>query len=287
VPASPTSVYAEFDPLRRVAVCPPHHFALREPINVIQAEHLAAGRNVDQAAAEAEHRALVAALRAAGSDVLELPADPRFAYQINTRDVGFAAAAGFVVGRFRLPQRQGEELIASAALEASGSPLLGSIEGAALEGGDVVAIDRSHLAVGLGPRTEPAALAQLASLLGPAVELLPVHFADRFLHLDMIFNVIAERLALACLAALPTDFIERCRALGLRPLGVGPEEALGHGCNVLAVGGGRILSHDANGRVNELLRAEGLTVEGLSLEQLRRSGGGPRCLTLPLSREAA
>ena len=286
MPAPPGQLYAEFDPLLQVAVCPPRHYALREPINVIQAEHLAAGRSVDPGKAAAEHRGLVAALRGAGAEVLELPAEPRFAYQINTRDVGFATPTGFVVGRFRLPQRQGEEQIARDALGAAGLPVLGSIQAAALEGGDVVAIDRHRLAVGLGPRTERGALAELTTVLGPAVELLPVPFADRYLHLDMIFNVVAEGLALACPAALPEALPRRCRALGLRLLEVTAEEALGHGCNVLALGGGRILSHDANRRVNALLRSEGLTVEELDLEQLRRSGGGPRCLTLPLSREA-
>src|SRR5947208_678979 len=79
------------------------------------------------------------------------------------------------------------------------------------EGGDFVSLGTDHAAVGLGARTEPAALAELARLLGPEVELVPVRFEPRFLHLDMIFNLVAERLALACVDALPPEFLARLR----------------------------------------------------------------------------
>ena len=279
----PQSLFLEFAPLRRVAVCQPAFFELREPINVVQASHLAAGHRVSPEGAAANHAELSRALQAANVDILEVPPDHRFPYQINTRDAAVATPAGVILGRFRLPARQGEEQHVRCALEAAGHQVLGAMRSAAFEGGDFVALDQGRAAVGVGARTEIGALAELASLLGPDVELVAVPFEQRYLHLDMIFNVVADGLALACRAALPPTFLDRvCR--DVRILEVSADEVFKHGCNVLAVGPGRIVSHSANRRVNELLRAEGLEVTVVDVSELARSGGGPRCLTLPIER---
>src|SRR5213076_1606491 len=159
---------------------------------------------------------------------------------------------------------------------------LGAIRGAAFEGGDFVALDCGRAAVGLGARTEAGALSELRALLGPTVELIGVPFEARYLHLDLIFNVIAERLALACSGALPPTFLDRLERDGFRLLEVSEAEVFHHGCNVLAVGDGRIISHTGNARVNDLLRAEGLEITAVEVSELAKSGGGPRCLTLPI-----
>lgn len=280
----PPPLFAEYAPLRRVAVCRPVYLALGEPINVIQAAHLARGVAVVAEGAAAEHARLVAALRAGGAAIVEIGPDPRFPYQLNTRDAGLGTPGGLVVGRFRRPIRRGEELLARDAAVAAGLAIRGTVAGGAFEGGDVVALDPVRAAVGLGARTEPAALAELGELLGPQVELIGVPFEERYLHLDMIFSVVAERLALACSAALPADFLATLQRADFRLLEVSEEEVFGHGCNVLALGPGRVLSHAANGRLNRLLRAEGFEVVEIDVTELAKSGGGPRCLTLPLER---
>lgn len=280
-------LFLEYAPLRRVAVCRPAYYELREPINVIQAGHLERGGRVSLEQASADHDALTAALRTAGAEIVDVAPGPRFPYQINTRDAALGTPAGTILGRFRLPARQGEEEQVRQALAEAGGRLRGAIRGAAFEGGDFVALDGHHAAVGLGPRTEPDALDELGALLGPTVELMGVPFEARYLHLDMIFNVIAEKLALACPAALPDEFLARLRRDRFRLLEVSPDEVFSHGCNVLATGHGRILSHTANERVNGLLRAEGLELDLVEVSELAKGGGGPRCLTLPLEREAA
>jgi N-dimethylarginine dimethylaminohydrolase len=90
---------------------------------------------------------------------------------------------------------------------------------------------------------------------------------------------------LACVAALPPDFLRRPRDRGIRVFEVSPEEVFEHACNVLATGPGRVISHTRNQRINDRLRAEGYELSILELGELARSGGGPRCLTLPLVRE--
>jgi N-dimethylarginine dimethylaminohydrolase len=277
--------FAEYAPLRTVAVCRPTYFALQEPINLIQVEQVAAGVPIEPEQAEACHALLRAELSAAGARLVEVARDQRYPYQINTRDAGLAGPRGYLSGRFRLPIRQGEERLARQAAAAAGAAPLGAIESGAFEGGDFVAIDQQHAAVGLGGRTDQAGFRELQGLLDAEQRLLQVTFDPRYLHLDMIFNVIAERFALACPEALPADFLERLRSLGFRLLDISPAEVFQHGCNVVALGDDRILSHAANVRVNRLLRGEGFKVASPDLAELARGGGGPRCLTLPLERE--
>jgi N-dimethylarginine dimethylaminohydrolase len=277
-------LFPEYAPLCRVAVCRPTFYELRRPINVIQAGNVADGGRVSSERAMAEHAELVATLRTAGAEIVEVVPDPCFPYQINTRDAGLGTPNGLILGRFRLADRRGEEEQLRRAFAGVGGRLLGAARDAAFEGGDFVALDRGRAAVGLGARTEAGALSELRALLGPTVELIGVPFEARYLHLDMIFNVIAERLALACRAALPPEFLDRLARDGFRLLEVSEAEVFRHGCNVLAVGDGRIISHTGNGRVNDLLRAEGLEVTEVEVSELAKSGGGPRCLTLPLHR---
>lgn len=276
--------FVEYALLRTVAVCRPTYFALHEPINLIQADQVAAGAQIEPERAETCHALLRAELTAAGARLVEISADPRFPYQLNTRDAGLGVPRGYLSGRFRLSIREGEEVLASQAAAAAGASPLGAIESGAFEGGDFVALDQQHAAVGLGGRTNHEGFVELQRLLGEEQQLLAVPFDPRYLHLDMIFNVIGKRFALACREALPADFLKRLRSLGFRLLDISPAEVFQHGCNVLALGDDRILSHAANVRINSLLRGEGFHVASPDLAELAHSGGGPRCLTLPLER---
>jgi arginine deiminase len=47
-----------------------------------------------------------------------------------------------------------------------------------------------------------------------------------------------------------------------------------------------VISHRRIPGINEHLRAEGYELRVLEVSELARSGGGPRCLTLPLERDA-
>ena len=57
------------------------------------------------------------------------------------------------------------------------------------------------------------------------------------------------------------------------------------GCNLLALGGDRVLSPKHSARVNAVLRAEGLTVLEPELDLLAAGGGSIHCMTMPLRRD--
>jgi N-dimethylarginine dimethylaminohydrolase len=277
-------LFREYDTLRRVAVCRPTHYALRQPINLIQASHVAAGDRISSETAAANHAELVAVLQDAGVEIVQVAPDRRFPYQLNTRDAALGTPGGAILARFSEVIRQGEEQLVQQAIEDTGGAVAGAMRSAVFEGGDFVALSHRRAALGLGARTQPSALEELRILLGSTTDLSGVPFDGRYLHLDMVFNVVADRLALACPSALPPDFLFGLRQDGFRILDVSEREVFQHTCNVLALNGQRIVSHTANQRMNEALRAEGLEVDVVDVSELAKSGGGPRCLTLPLER---
>ncbi|MEQ8335167.1 hypothetical protein [Nisaea sp.] len=53
-----------------------------------------------------------------------------------------------------------------------------------------------------------------------------------------------------------------------------------------SLGNDRVISSKSAKRVNEALRAEGITVLDPELSMFTQAGGGPRCLSMSLLREA-
>ena len=111
-----------------------------------------------------------------------------------------------------------------------------------------------------------------------------VQIDSRFLHLDMAFNVVAEKVAVAATAALPDPFIRLLSKRRFDIVDVPLEGVLKHRCNVQALGDGRVLSFTANRVVNERMRTLGLDVVCVELEHVLKGGGGPHCMTFPLAR---
>ncbi|HJW74288.1 MAG TPA: arginine deiminase-related protein, partial [Thermoleophilia bacterium] len=95
--------------LRKVLLCPPTYFSF-QPINEITRGVLARGEAADLAAMAHEHAALLDAYRSAGVEVVLAEPQPDLPYQVYARDFGACLAEGVLIGSFREPVRQGEEL---------------------------------------------------------------------------------------------------------------------------------------------------------------------------------
>jgi N-dimethylarginine dimethylaminohydrolase len=114
-----------------------------------------------------------------------------------------------------------------------------------------------------------------------------IHFPEHFLHLDVIFCMVAENLAIAAVDVLDEADLEWFRAQGIRILPVTYREAMRDmGCNVLALGRDRVVSPRHSTRINAMLRAEGLSVLDPELNQFSRGGGSIHCMTMPLRRQS-
>lgn len=272
--------------LTEVLLCKPSHYRWI-PANAVVRASLEQGGEADVQAALAEHRELEAALAQAGVTVRHVVAERHLPYQVYTRDSVQMTHRGAVLAQLARPERRGEYAAILRAMDTFGIPVWQMSSAGTLEGGDIHLIRPGLCAIGVsGGRTDPAGAGQLAHWLeheGWEVRLVP--FPEHFLHLDLLFAMAAEGVAIACTEVLDEGFLAWLGERGVRLIPSTYREAMGLAGNVLALGGGAVLSARGSGRINAALRAEGLTVLDPELSTFTRGGGGPRCLTAPLRRE--
>lgn len=280
-------VASETGLLTEVLVCPPDHYRWL-PTNSIARHTLAAERQAPAAPhLAAQHAELVAALEQAGVRVHRLPPEPHLPYMVYTRDSVVVTQHGPVLCQLERPQRRGEYAGLIDFHAAHGSDFWRKSSAGTLEGGDVHILRDGLAVIGhSGGRTDEAGAEQLAGWLreeGWEVRLEP--FDEHFLHLDVLFCMAAPGLAVACTEVLDPDFLGWLKWHGIRWLPVSYRDVMALGCNILALGGERVISVRASTTLNAALRAEGLTVLDPELSLFTLGGGGPHCLTCPLARE--
>ena len=277
---------SEYGKLKKVLLCRPEYLSIKNPLNVIAKAHSQGGADIDIQKACREHDEFAAAFSSYGTEVLLAETNPRCPYGINTRDLGVTTEKGIIFGRFLKPMRWGEERLAENTLQANKVPIFYKMDRGIFEGGDFMYLDNKTAAVGRGIRTDEVGFRSLQlALYDVDLELMPVDFHEDYLHLDMICNVVGERVAVVCPEALPQDFLRLLKGKGFRLIDVTREEVFQHACNLLSIGHDTILSHPQAKRVNTMLKALGFKVEVIDLREVLKSGGGPRCMSFPIDRE--
>lgn len=271
--------------VRKLLLCPPTYYS---ELNTSEMRHslLDAGDGQSRRACSM-YRGLVHALSEAGVDVFWERPHPDHPWQVYTRDFGVNTPAGVLIGKYRHPVRRGDEEFGMEALEALHAPVVGRVARGAFEGGDCWLLDESTLAVGAGSRSTVEGIANAGEILKPhGIDVIGVTFDASWRHLDMIFAVVAENLAMYAEDRLPPDFTQVLKDRGWRLIPLSQELVTQGGCNLLSLGDGRVLSFLENETVNEILVSEGLEVLIPPLGEFTKMGGGPRCLTFELEREA-
>jgi N-dimethylarginine dimethylaminohydrolase len=284
----PWTVSSETGRLTEVLVCAPDHYRWI-PTNAIARRTLAAGGQADLQGLQAQHRELVAALEQGGARVHHLPPEPHLPYMAYTRDSVVVTHRGPVLCQLERPQRRGEYAPLIDWHARQGSGFWRKSSAGTLEGGDIHILRPGLAVIGAsGGRTDEAGAEQFAGWLraeGWEVRIEP--FDEHFLHLDVLFCLAAPGLAVACLDVLPDGFIAWLRDRGIRCLPVPYRDMMRLGCNLLSLGGDRVISAAESRDLNAALRAEGLAVLDPALSLFTAGGGGPHCLTCPLARDEA
>lgn len=269
-------------PLRRVLVVRP----------TTTGDFAGAGwRAPDTAALLREHDGFVELLDGLGVDVVVADApdgqvDACFAY-----DPVFVTGQGAIELQMRKPARRDDPAFLVAEVEKAGVPVVGRLSGdATADGGDMCWLDENTLAVGRGYRTNAAAHAQLAVILGAervTVERadLPHHLgAAHVMHLMSVVSPVAPDLAVVFEPLAPVPLLEMLAERGYRTVAADPDELDLQGCNVLAVRPGVVVMTDTAPRTRAALEAVGVEVHTYTATEINKGDGGPTCLTRPLLR---
>jgi N-dimethylarginine dimethylaminohydrolase len=212
---------------------------------------------------------------------------------IYARDASVVTPRGIVLCQMGKTQRSEEPAVQDREFLDWGIPVIGAIRSPGrLEGGDVVWLNSRTVAVGRGYRTNDEGIRQFRALLGDTVDAFLVvplphwHGPLDVFHLMSMISPVDHNLAVVYAPLLPVPFREQLRDLGISFVEVPNEEFESMGANVLALAPRDVVVLAGNPRTRLLLEQAGVNVSVYSgIEISLKGGGGPTCLTRPISRE--
>ena len=234
-------------------------------------------------------------IRSFGSEVYFLPADNNTSLDsIYTHDPCTMTNNGLIVCNMGKLKRSTEPDHLKRFFKSINIPIIGKIESpGTLEGGDIVWINKDTVAVGEGYRSNSEGINQFKKLLGrQAKEIIPValpHWEgpNDCLHLMSNLSPIDNNLFLVYSRLLPVSFIKYLLDNKIKLIEVPDEEYYSMGCNVLAMGKGKVIMLEGNPITQERLEAEGVKVKTYNGSEISIKGaGGPTCLTRPFLRSS-
>ena len=246
-----------------------------------------------------------------------------------TRDPFASVGGGVALHRMYSATRRRETLYGAYILqhhpEYAGTPFYYTPDSPySLEGGDVMNLSESVLAVGISQRTMPEAIEQLARNVFRRPEskirtILAMSIPSKraFMHLDTVMTQVDVDKFVVHHAIPPTlRIFEVTQGKGgeltARQLDMDLAHALAHylhldqvtlilcggqdqiaaqreqwndGSNTLCIRPGVVIAYDRNYITNEILESYGITVLKIPSGELSRGRGGPRCMSMPLIRD--
>ena len=279
-------VRSETGTLRDVLLCRPDHYRWI-PTNAVAQQTLLNTAPLDRSVMRAQFAGLVALLEACGVMCHYLSPDPAAPYQVYTRDSSATLPRGVLLTQLRMDERRGE-IGAVLDFHAGHDGFWKHASAGSLEGGDIHILRHDLAVVGWsGMRTTRPGAEQLAAWLeqdGCTVRLQP--FAEHFLHLDVLFCMATENLAVACVEVFGDDFAAWLAEHDIAVIPATYREAMVMSCNILSVGQNRVVSPAHSTRINAALRSAGVAVYDPPLDCFARGGGSVHCMTMPLRRDS-
>ncbi|MEN2282802.1 arginine deiminase family protein [Algoriphagus sp. SE2] len=203
-------------------------------------------------------------------------------------------------------------------------PIVGHDNPPSIEGGDIIVLSGKAVAIGNSERTDEKAIYHAAKAMlaeGSVERVYEVHLPNKrnYMHLDTVFTILDENLVLTypdalnsvlqtslyTLKEIKDDKVSIKREVLKESLLTVLEREIPHleilhtadgnpdyslreqwfdGANVFAIGPRRVISYNRNIHTNRALRELGVDVLEIPSSELSRGLGGPRCMTMPLSR---
>lgn len=240
---------------------------------------------LDQDKMEKEYLEMVAAYVKNGVIVEQLEACENRPNAVFSRDFGGCIREGYILGRFKEPIRYKERIAYEDKMAELGIPKVAEVKEGFFEGGDFTFITDDLLAIGLIARSNRKGIEEIQEAIGPlGYKVIGVPCHKKYLHLDLCFNLVAEDLAVVFKEGLPDDFLALLKEKQIETIEVNEESVFKHGCNLQSIGNQRVISLKQNSAVNEALDKRGIKVTEVDITEILKAGGGPHCMTFPLSR---
>ena len=281
----PWGLDSEYGVLTDVLLGPPNHLTIA-PVSAFSRRAIAAGKSIDNQQADRQHAEMVRAYEDAGVRVHFVPTDSTLKHQIYARDPSVMTPFGAVITKMANPIRTGEHEPCEHFYGEAGIPIWNRVSAGTLEGGDFAVVEPGHVVIGYSEdRTQKAAANEVAGWFNEKdweVRLIE-NDADN-LHIDMVFAMLAEKLAAVCVEAAHPSLLEWLDDRGIRYINVDYDAMLAVGCNVVALGNDRVLLSAASTDLIAACKAEGLTVTALDISAITPVGGGLHCMCQAIRR---
>ena len=280
-------------PLQRVLVCSPRSAGWNQPDRVARWSELGFHHPPDFVTAQAQHEALCRELKPpAPKSSNSRPAPELSLDAVYTHDASLATDFGLILMRPGKPNRVAEAHHHGAFCEQHSIPTFGAITAPEPPKPETSSGSTAKtLLIGQGYRTNAAGIAQMRALLAPkGVEVLsaPLPYGpgpSACLHLMSLISLLDEKTAIVDLPWLAVETVELLQSRGYNFIEIDPSERDTLACNVLALGGNRLLAIEENHKTNARLRHAGFDVRTFPASEICINGsGGPTCLTRPLLR---
>ncbi|MEP7173502.1 MAG: arginine deiminase family protein, partial [Aestuariivirga sp.] len=237
---------------------------------------------------QAQHDALVAALKAKGVEVHHVDGDAAGRIKsCYTRDPLIMVKGGAIVCRMGTRVRRGEELAITRTLARLGIPILRTLSGSALmEGGSFAWINERTAVIGCGIRVNREGAEQVGEVLKrQGVDLLIIDLFGYDLHIDGSFQMIGKDLAIVDPFGLPYSFLQKLKELKVQTVEISPADDRWI-INSLAVAPGELLMPEgASNQTLDALAKHGVSWTVIPYGKMQLNGGGIHCSTTPLIRD--
>ena len=204
-------------------------------------------------------------------------------------DMVFTANAGLVkkqkeviVSTFRHTERQGESPHYKKFFSDAHYQIKDIAAGTIFEGaGDALFDSSGELWFGSGPRSDAAAVTEIADVL--QVKINPVELVDpRWYHLDTAFCPLADGYVLAYKNAFSAASVALIQhQLGDKVIWVSDEDALNFACNAVCLDH-QVILYRASSELKATLKRYNFTVVEIDVSEFMKSGGSCKCMTLEI-----
>jgi N-dimethylarginine dimethylaminohydrolase len=202
-------------------------------------------------------------------------------------DLFFMTPEGAILARMAARQRAGEERGTAEALARLGVPILLTPRGTAtFEGADAMWLDQRTVLIGVGKRTNDAAVAQIAPLLADmGVRVVPVELGGGVQHLLGVVNLVRPDLAAVLEAHVTPSLRAALAGIELLALPSDDETEDRRAMNFVTLAPNRIVMPANCPRTTAIYEAHGVECHPIEVSEYIKAAGALGCLTGILARD--